>query len=156
MLPPSTALSNSEGRLVAHPVPSHTRRDRRLFGPALRERPSFDRSRDRWSRRAIHGLKERFIHLGDSIRRQHDVYCPWLHLKQSWPAMASCPSSSRSTRPKGQLWLLALLAACAALVPKAVQAHTIDLAPHMKQCFFEDLSHEDVRPSTVPPEDKAS
>jgi hypothetical protein len=60
-------------------------------------------------------------------------------------------TASTISPPPSLPWLaLMLLFACLALLAGPVQGHTIDLAASSKQCFFEDLSHEDVSVPPVP------
>lgn len=71
-------------------------------------------------------------------------------ISTSIPTTTTATSSSihpKSLASSSSSWLHALLLACLALswlAQLGANAHTIDLAPHMKQCFFEDLSAEDV------------
>lgn len=65
---------------------------------------------------------------------------------------ASCPTAARtpfrlsslSTQWHTLVALLLSLICLHALVPTA-RAHTIDILPARRECFFEELSHEDVR-----------
>ena len=72
------------------------------------------------------------------------------------PSMSTSSRTQRTTAstispPPSLPWLaLMLLFACLALLAGPVQGHTIDLAASSKQCFFEDLSHEDVSVPPVP------
>ena len=90
-----------------------------------------------------------------TARREAAAPAPTTRPRRSGPAAlqsAPCPTAARTPLRSSSLFsqwhnlvaLLLSLICLHALVPTA-RAHTIDILPARRECFFEELSHEDVR-----------